>query len=355
MNNENKKLRAVVVGLRMGGSHARVLAALTEYELVGICDLDEEVMTSLASETGNPLKYKDYQLMLKETNPDVVVIATPNKLHVKMTRQAVEAGVKGIYCEKPMAVNMGDAREMVQLCKKNNIALAVGHQRRMSAPYQKMKKLIDDGAIGDIELIRGTCAGDVLSDGTHTIDSILYLLDDIKVEWILGQIFRKESSKEEKYVDDWSVFTGWRYGHLIESGAMATFELVNGVRVELLTGDIRMPGRLYQDIEVFGKKGRLWRPGDQGEPGLLLDDGRAGGYQPVSVNEFTKDEKQHVFKEFAKMVEEDIYYPLNGDNALRGFEINMAIYESARLRDIIELPLKQDRYPLEIMVENNEL
>jgi predicted dehydrogenase len=138
-------LRAVVVGCRMGAIHARILAQLDEFDLVAVCDLDELTAQKVAAETGAPRIYTDYATMLKRERPEVVAIATPTALHAAMTFQAIEAGVRGICCEKPMATNLADGREMVERCRKKGIALVVNHQRRMGADLVAMREAVGAG------------------------------------------------------------------------------------------------------------------------------------------------------------------------------------------------------------------
>ncbi len=368
MSKREEALRAVVVGLNRGRALTRALVNSGVFKLEALCDIDEERAKKVAEMVGSPPVYTEYGAMLREIKPDVVVIATPTDLHAPMTFQAIEAGAKGIYCEKPMATNLKDAKAMVDTCREKGIALVVGHQRRMGAVYGTMRKLIEEGALGDIYLIRGACPGDLLSDATHTMDSIRFLNGDSEVKWALGQIHREKPSP--------GGFTGVRYGHVIESGAFAVFEFANGVRAELLVGDMRFggwqlphPGWAYQDIEVFGTKGRLWRNGDMSNPPLRIFDEKGGwreveidrssfgmpeqktGERPENMHGATMHELVYVFKEFQRYILEGGTHPLNGENALKGFEVLMAIFESARLRKKIALPIQQERYPLEIMIE----
>jgi UDP-N-acetyl-2-amino-2-deoxyglucuronate dehydrogenase len=350
-------LKAVVVGCRMGRAHARALADLDDYALAGLCDLNADTARNVAEKTGNPEVFTDLSAMLAEVQPDVVAIATPTDSHSALTRQAVDAGAKGVYCEKPMATCLSDANEMVGACRRQGVALVVNHQRRINAPFRGMLRLIEDGAIGEVELIRGTCAGDMLSDGTHTVDTLLHLAGDAEVAWVLGQIYRETPNAEEERSTGYETSGGWRYGHIVETGVMATFEFGSGVRGEILTGGVRFPGRGYQDIEVIGTEGRLWRPGDKDDPTPLIQDGQAGGWREIEMNDSpgTSDPIADAYSAFARTIREGAPHPMCGDNALRGFEVVMAIYESARLNTKVDLPLQQTRFPLEIMAEDGRI
>ncbi len=353
-----KKLRGVVLGCRMGSAHAHSMAYCEEYDLVALCDLNKETASHCAESLGVKEIYTDYATMLAEVKPDVVSVATPSNLHPEQTLQALEAGAKGICSEKPMAVCMDDARAMVERCKEAGVPLVVNHQRRMSTELTHTRKLIEEGAIGEIRMVRAECGGDMLSDGTHLLDSIMWFMGDVGAEWVMGQVHR--------------IGTPFRYGHNIESGAMAVMRLKNGVRAEIMVGDLRTEKRDYQDYQIIGTKGTIWRCGDNSPDNLFINDGHGGDhtagyadrgiYKPVPVEdgegEWRKVElpqKVNSMFESYKLLASSIWngtpHPMSGETALIGFEILMAVFESARLRKKIALPLDQDRYPLDIMIE----
>ncbi|RAP73663.1 Gfo/Idh/MocA family protein [Paenibacillus montanisoli] len=351
---QEKKLRAVVIGCKMGLNHAKAIASLPEFELAGVCDLNADTAREAAAATGGSAAvYTDFALMLQDLQPDVAVIATPSGSHARLTIMAAEAGVKAIYCEKPMAVHMGDARRMTEACETAGALLIIGHQRRMSAPFITMRQQIEEGAIGKPYLMRASCAGDFLSDGTHSVDTLFYLAGEDKVKWVLAAMFRQdvEPGLPDQY--DYAIFTGRRYGHAVESGMMVTLEFESGLRAEFLTGDARLPGRGYQDIEVFGDQGRLWRAGDGANPDVLIQDEQAGGFRGIELNtpDIYNDVLPGVFRKLADSIRTGEPHPLAASTALRVMEIVMAAYESARLGRRLELPLQQDRFPLDLMLE----
>ncbi|WP_164545389.1 Gfo/Idh/MocA family protein [Paenibacillus albus] len=371
MNQWNQKspLRAVVVGCNMGRNQAFALAASEEYELAAVCDLNEETAKKAAADCGALREgkgaagssigvdvgvdvYTDYAAMLAAVQPDVVVIATPNVTHAPFAQLAVDAGVRGIYCEKPMATNLGDARKMVDMCREHGVVLVVGHQRRMSAVYGKMRELIDAGTIGDVRHIRASCAGDLLSDGSHLADSMLYLLHHREVRWALGQICRKEPVSPEEAAANPFAYTGRRYGHAVESGALAMYEFDGGVRGELHCGDMQARGGGYQDIEIVGTAGSIWRRGDGSQPPLLLSDpSAAGGWHAVEVEEErSEDVFAGVFGAMADSIRQGAPHPMDGTIALRGLEMLIAVFESSRLRAKIEFPVMQETFPLDLII-----
>lgn len=357
MSMSQQPLRTALVGCGgMGKGLAKTLTSLPEYTLVAGCDLVQEQVNGFTGQFPGTKGYSDFARLLAEEKPDVVVVATNNVSHAALTIQAAEAGVRGVYCEKPMATSMADGQAMVEACRRNGAALAVNHQRRMLPVFVTMRRLIEEGAIGQIELIRGSCAGDVLSDGTHTIDTIRHLLGDIDGRWVFGQVYRAPPNPDEPRGMGYHASGGWRYGHPIETGAMAVIEFANGVRAEVFTGTMQPRNRRYQDFEVFGTTGRLHRAGDQADPPLrILPDG-ASGWQPVELDAAVPAEAlASSLQCFARTVEAGDPHPLSGEAGLKDLELVMAIYESSRLRSRIELPLTQPRYPLDLMIESGNI
>lgn len=361
-------MKAAVVGLKMGRNHANALASLPGVDLVALCDIDEEKAKEVAGEcvetareagkqdATEPALFTDYDEMLKTAGPDIVGVATPNRFHAQMTIAAVEAGAKAVYCEKPIAVDLGEARHMVEVCRKAGVPLIVNHQRRTGEDFVWLREQIASGAVGDVYLVRATCAGDMLSDGTHLIDSVLYLTGDQDWKWVFAAHHRDVPEEEAGGADQNSgggfhVKGGWRFGHPVEDGMMAVCELESGLRVEFLTGDLRQPDRPYHDIEIIGSKGSLWRRGDRGDEIVLRRTG--GGWEPVG--EVRKRESPNLIADaYAKMIDlleegkGDSDHPMGAPYTMRGFELLMGMYESARTRTVATRPVSQEKYPLAV-------
>jgi predicted dehydrogenase/sugar phosphate isomerase/epimerase len=369
------RLKAVLVGCGgMGRGQAKTISQLPEFELAGVCDIVAENLQKTVEATGAK-PYTDFGAMLEAEKPAVVAICTHNTAHAPQTIQAAKfPGVRGIYCEKPMAVNMAEAREMVRICREKNVVLVINHQRRLSADLLAMRQAVQSGLIGQVRVIRGMCAGDVLSDGTHLVDSIQWITGDQPADWVVAQIHRQPHVLGPNVPGAKGSPPGTRFGHVVESGGMTLIRLRDGTRIELHTGDLIAYRSPYQDYEIIGTKGRIWRTGDIARPNLFIQDGGGGAWvegrdqwmhKPVPAPQGTRGDWRPLdlpglpypdgipggYQLFARAIHEGVEHPMSGDNALRGFEIVMAIYESARLNSKVSFPLRQERFPLELMIE----
>ncbi|MEI6470802.1 MAG: Gfo/Idh/MocA family oxidoreductase, partial [Betaproteobacteria bacterium] len=152
----------------------------------------------------------DYKKILVDPNIDAVVIATPHSLHVEQIVNAAKAG-KHIYSEKPLALNLKDAKEVCKVCKESGVKLAVGHDRRLLPGILAMKKIIDLGEIGEVVHAETQYSNDVMSrglsgewranineapaggmtgPGLHALDTLLYF--GIKIKAVDGKLYVKK-------------------------------------------------------------------------------------------------------------------------------------------------------------------
>lgn len=140
-----------------GGFVERGILPVLDYadnvKVIGISDkLNHEAMNRVAKAFDIENTYPVYEDMLKNEDIDAVYIPAPNAFHKDMTIAAANAG-KHVLCEKPMALNASQCREMVAACEANNVRLAIDFCYTYAGPQMKIKQLIDDGVIGDFSHI----------------------------------------------------------------------------------------------------------------------------------------------------------------------------------------------------------
>ena len=170
-------------------SHVASLALIPSAELAAVCRLDPTLHTQFESDWGgrwpSARLYTDYKEMLAQEDRDLLGVATPDNYHADITVDAANAGVKGIFCEKPLATRMEDADRMIRACEDNGAVLSVDHTRRWSALHHKVRDTVRSGAIGPLSTIEATLGGAramLFRNGTHIIDSVCFYAESEPVQ-----------------------------------------------------------------------------------------------------------------------------------------------------------------------------
>ncbi|MEM3793886.1 MAG: Gfo/Idh/MocA family oxidoreductase, partial [Candidatus Bathyarchaeia archaeon] len=135
-------------------SYARALKELPNVRLLAVFDDDKERGVEAARRYGADF-YEDYGSLLKREDVEAVLIASENVKHAEMAIAAAEAG-KHVLVEKPMAISLKDADEMIRAARKAGLKLQVCYVMRYSRPAMIVKELLDRGTIGRIRAIVGT-------------------------------------------------------------------------------------------------------------------------------------------------------------------------------------------------------
>src|SRR5262249_4431762 len=142
-----KPVRTALIGCgKVGKIHAAALRSLPTSEFVAVCDADPMRAETFA-EQHMVIPFADVSQMLREVQPEAVIIGTPHPLHAAPAIAAMEQGAH-VLVEKPLAANLRDCDAMIAAAKKRGVKLGVISQRRFSEPVQRMKAAIDAGKIG---------------------------------------------------------------------------------------------------------------------------------------------------------------------------------------------------------------
>jgi UDP-N-acetyl-2-amino-2-deoxyglucuronate dehydrogenase len=195
-------MRAAVIGLGVGRSHAEAYHQLPETDLIAVCDANEARLEPVAEQYGCRA-YRSVDALLANPEVELVSVATPHPSHADLAIQALRAG-KHVLVEKPMTVNLADADRMIAAAKETGRTLAVVFQRRWWPAAMKVRQAIDVGAIGrpmlgechlsmwrpksyyDLDAWRGrwdTEGGGVLvNQAIHAIDMFQWLMGGEAVE-----------------------------------------------------------------------------------------------------------------------------------------------------------------------------
>lgn len=310
-------------------AHTGGYNACERTEIVAVADISEEQLSKYKDDFKVTNLYTDYMEMLREENLDIVSVCTWHRTHRDIVVNAA-AHVKGIICEKPMALSLGDADDMISACDAGGAKLAIGHQRRFAAQHLKALEILRNEEIGELRFAWISSPPPLVGWGTHVADLARYYLGD--VEWVTGQIdfsSRRESPRHGEYTEDMSSaylkFT---------SGPRALFETESG----------------QHRLHLFGEDGEI----------EVMVDGDLRVKTKDSV-EWMKPElhRENPFKlemdEMVAAIEDNREHLSNGREGRAALEILMAVFESSRRRKRVDLPLEEKGNPLEMMVKAGEI
>jgi len=143
----------------MGRMHANVYGLLDNAQLVAFVDRKQEKREAFSSEFGAPAYETIHELLENHPDLDAIDICLPTYEHKDAT-VAAAAAKKNVFCEKPMALSLGEADSMIQACEKAGVRLMIGHCIRFWPEYALLKKLTDEGALGKLLSINLTRYGE---------------------------------------------------------------------------------------------------------------------------------------------------------------------------------------------------
>ncbi len=328
----DKVYRVGVVGCGgMGNAHAKWFMASPRTTLVAGADINPEALAEFASAYG-VTPYADYRAMFARERLDIVCVSTWQSVRAEVVIAAAAAGIGGIFGEKPMSASLGEADDMIAACDRAGAKLVVGHQRRFDARNSEARRLVQEGLIGEPRAVLARDGLGLLNRGTHEFDETLYLLGDPQPVWVIGQCSRKTDK--------------WERRVRCEDLCIALIVCDNGVRI---TYESDLPGPPIERWTLYGSDGLLKRGPDKS---LMLLNSRKAGWQQIML----RAPEVHQFDELIAWLDGAIEtHRNNGRRARVTMELMMALYESARLRDVVVLPLTTRANPLDLMVESGDL
>jgi predicted dehydrogenase len=234
-----------------------------------IADIDDRTAAAAATALGFSRSTGDWRTLVTDKAVDLVDITTPNTLHKPIALAAIAAG-KPVYCEKPLAPNAADAKEMVDAAEKAGVMTMVGFNYLKNPMVALAREIVDSGEIGEIVSFRGIHAEDYMTDpeapwtwrldekggygavadlGSHIISIARYLAGDIvslvgQMKTITGErpVAPGARDKRKVLVDD-------------EARALVTF--ANGATGTIEASWVKAGRKMMLAFEVTGSKGTI--------------------------------------------------------------------------------------------------
>ncbi len=324
----------------MGKSLARGVAACEDARIVAVADPAEGAAEAAAAELadeGEIDAYTDVRAMLERDDIAAVLVAVPNFLHAEVTCQAAEAG-KHVFCEKPMALNVADARAMIEACEAAGVKLMIGQVLRYIAPYVWILDLVRSGELGEpfgmqVTRIGGgwggqfgqswrmrkeTSGGPLFEISAHEIDFMRQILGEAQTVYASMDNYVNPELDYEDFV------------HMV-------INFQQGGRGALLAGHAAKLGSY--DGKIFCTNGTVFFDNKTGQVTYKIGDGEA---QTISYAETGEGYERGVDREIREFIEAVLYdteVTIPGIEGLRNIEIAQAAQISAASNRVVELPL----------------
>lgn len=204
-----KKLKIAVIGCgNIAMSHLTAYKSNPNVEIYALCDLNEEILADRAQKFDVSRTFTDYREMLALPEIDAVSVCTWNAAHAECAIAALKAG-KHVLCEKPMAMNAEQAREMKAAADESGKLLMIGFVRRFGNDAYILRDMIENDQFGEIYYAKATYlrrhgnpggwfgdkarsgGGPLIDLGVHVIDLTRYLLGNPKPVSVYGATFQK--------------------------------------------------------------------------------------------------------------------------------------------------------------------
>ena len=350
-----KKVKMGVIGVKgIGRTHAEAIASSEKTELRAVTDINEKAGKTVASNYGVEW-YRNYEEMLELRDLDAVSICTPHFLHCQMALKSLDYG-KHVLVEKPMAISVSEADEMIQKSREKGLKLAVVFNSRMRPINREIKRIIDAGEIGEVyrahletcifrtqayynrDAWRGRWAteggGVLINQSIHDIDLFQWFLGrPVKV---LGQI---DTIYHDIEVEDLASAV-----ILFENGAQGIFQAST---IDPIT---------VRRIEICGEKGKIQLNESLKKAilGKTVKDlisaesvwnvGQKYQWFDVKVEEEERNSHQAIIEDFAEAILFDRKPLVSGEEGRVAIEIVNAIILSSFEGRAISLPMDRRAY-----------
>lgn len=302
--------------------------------------------------------YSDYKEMLINEKPDMVTIATESGYHAQIAIDCIKNGAH-VICEKPMALSIKDANEMIKAAEQYGKKLAVCFQNRFNASVQKLRKAYEADRFGRIlhGMIqvrwsrnedyyaeapwRGTWkldGGTLMNQCTHGIDLL---------QWMMGEDAVRVQAQTRRFLRP---IEAEDFGAAIVEFKSGAVGIIEG------TADV-YPTNLNETLSIFGEQGTVVIGGlavNKTETWRFSDAIKYGDTEEQVLKKNEKDPPTvygfghaALFRDFIESVQDDREPLVSGEKGKKALEIILAIYKSQKTGKPVDLPLEFDTTMME--------
>ena len=330
---------------RISKNHFDALRKIEGLTIAAVCDIVPERAEAAGVQEG-VAAFTSYEEMLQRAECDIVTVCTPSGLHAAQGALAARAG-KHVITEKPMAITLGQADELVKSCDDAGVFLFVVKQNRLNPPIQLLRRAVDKGRFGRIFMAnttvrwqrpqdyydaapwRGTWefdGGAIMNQASHYVDLIQWLVGPVE------SVMAKTATQARRIEAEDSGVALLKF----RSGALGVIE------VNVLT----YPRNLEGSITILGEKGSVkiggtavnrvehWLFADYDDDDKLID---SANTNPPNVYGFGHE---GYYRNVLAVLRGEAQPQTDGRAGRKSLELILGIYESAKIGREVPIPLR---------------
>jgi len=345
-------------------SHANAINKIPNAKITNVFDINHERALKCAKDWNIPKVAKSVDELLENKNIDAVIIATPNNTHCEIALKSAEAR-KHIFCEKPISINLQEAYQMIESCKKNKVQLQIGFNQRFWKQVEIVKELLNINFIGKIHSFRSIYSekwdaypattqyrynleqsggATIIDLAVHRIDLIRYLLGEYK-----NLVAELKNSQIPPKVDD--------NIHLLVNMESGSTGVISSDRFSPAIGD---------GTDLYGSEGAIHFATEtinpfHGVPLAIYTEKKLADIPPIIRNNFypsawwkefeggwisIQPERENPYEKellgFCENILQKKNVAVTGEDGLKALEIINAAYISKIHKKWVDLPLSKD-------------
>ena len=336
---------------RISTNHIKA-AVNNQLEIAAVCDIVSEHMEAVLEKhhlekDASIKRYTDYRIMLKETQPALVSIATESGNHAEIALYCIEHGVN-VIIEKPMAMSIKDADEIIRLSEEKHVKVSACHQNRFNIAVQEMRRALETGRFGKLShgsihvrwnrnkeyYTQAPWRGTWEQDGGALMNQCIHGIDLLR--WTFGgeieEVYGQTRQQFHHYLD-------------AEDVGMAVVKFKNGA-IATIEGTTNVyPKNLEETLYIFGEKGTVkiggtstnnidvWDFADEAEEDL-----KNKGLEEDTSNVYGNGHTS-LFADVIDAIENDRQPYVDAYAGKDALELVLAIYKSQKEGKTIKFPL----------------
>lgn len=335
---------------RIATNHIKA-AINNELELVAVCDIDNDAMEKLLYkhnlEDSIIKRYTNYEDMIASNDIELISIATDSGKHAEIALYCIKQGIN-VIIEKPIAMSISDADEIIKQAEMNNVKVAACHQNRFNIAVQEMRNALENGRFGKLShgsihvrwnrdkdyYEQASWRGKWESDGGALMNQCIHGIDLLR--WMLGS-----------EIDEVYGVTRQQFHHYLEAEdiGMAVVKFKNGA-IGTIEGTVNVyPKNLEETLYLFGETGTVKLGGTSVNNIDVWDfvqetesDKKNQGLKEATSNVYGNGHSS-LFADMISAIRNDSQPYVNAVEGRNALELVLAIYKSQKTGKPVKLPL----------------